>query len=169
MHATAGRTACSSNLRPTDAATEVTQGRGLAWSASGVGVSSGQYHHGKYMMGFAFTDLNRDGDPDLVGAGQHSAIGYALTQRVGTSYRFSPMRWFDDQALAVLLAVLLAVAVEISGRHRHRDETTAAAAVRRAMARRASLAFRDARGATQRASGASSGTSDDEHVTSRLP
>lgn len=77
---------------------DVTQSKGLPWrGASGTPVAPGNQVDGKFMMGFAFVDLNGDGLPDLVGTGQHSRIMYAFMLRDGASYRFGPAAWFENR------------------------------------------------------------------------
>ncbi len=76
---------------------DVTRDKGLPWmGASGTSVSGDKYVNGKYMMGFAWVDLDGDGLPDLVGGGQHSQLVYALMERSGDSYAFGPPTWFDQ-------------------------------------------------------------------------
>ena len=83
---------------------DVTSGKGLPWmGASGTRVSGDKYVNGKYMMGFAWVDLNGDGLPDLVGGGQHSQLVYMLMQKTGATYTFGKATWFDkaDEYLGV--------------------------------------------------------------------
>jgi hypothetical protein len=88
-----------STLTEVDAAgnvVDVTNGKGLMWKgAGGTSVGGGHDVNGKYMMGFAWVDLNGDGLPDLVGGGQHSRLMYALMRPSGASYTFGPTTWFD--------------------------------------------------------------------------
>jgi len=83
---------------------DVTRDRGLPWlGAGGTSVSDAKYVNGKYMMGFAWVDLNGDGLPDLVGGGQHSQLFSALMVKSGGSYAFTSVSWFDqaDEYVAV--------------------------------------------------------------------
>jgi hypothetical protein len=85
-------------IGPTGTVTDVTAASGLPWNGpNGKNVGDGKYVDGKFMMGASFYDLNKDGLPDLVATGQHSAIMYSFMQRVGTTgFRFTPPKSFDQ-------------------------------------------------------------------------
>lgn len=94
------------DVSETGVVTDLTRLSGLPWNGAGGTTKRGQFTNGKYMMGFAWVDLNADGLPDLVGGGQHSSLMYAFMVRDATKpngYRFGPATWFgaQDEGLGV--------------------------------------------------------------------
>jgi hypothetical protein len=91
-------------VRESGAVTDVTSKWNLPFNgAHGTDVGDGKYTNGRFMMGFAFVDLNADGLPDLVGAGQHSQVMYAIMRKQGRHYEFKRAQWFEqaDEYLGV--------------------------------------------------------------------